>query len=220
MFKLKQFFYDILFCIFFYLWLLFDFIKSKLISCHTYSRLVSRLKCLNFSKMHRILSIGFGDTYAFSGVFNKIPSNLKVTGNDSNTFKLFQCQKNENMEIMSQRLSEIENIPKFDAIMFTNSIFPFEKTEKQVQLAKKLLKINGKIFFIVSLFKKKTKFLKNCRHFLSNLWVNGSNAFMTEREFLAMLKRNKLDVNYKERIKDEMNPFFKFFRFFLIEVQI
>lgn len=220
MFNIKQFLYDCVFLLLFYLWLLYDYIKSKLISCYTYSRLASRLKCLHFSKMHKILSIGFGDIYAFSGIFKTFPSNLKVTGSDSNTFKLFHYPKQENMEIMTQSLLEIEKNTKYDAIVFTNSTFPVGKTEKQIQMAKQLLKNKGKIFFIVSLFKKKTKALKNCRNFIKKLWDNGKNALMTEKEFLAMLKRNRLDINYKERIKTKMNPLFKFFRFFLIEVQI
>ena len=221
MFKPKQLLTDFIFIIFFYLWLIYDYIKSKLISCHTYSRLASRLKTLNFSKMHQILSIGFGDIHAFSGmIINKIPSKLRITGHDSNGFKLFQCQHRDNLEILEKSIVEIGEGSKFDAIMFTNSMFPFDKTEKQIKLAKKLLKTNGKIFFIVSLFKKKTKVLKNCRSFIKGLWENGSNALMTEKEFMGMLKRNKLDINYKERIKDQMNPFFKFFRFFLIEAQI
>lgn len=220
MFSLKHFLHDVIFLMFFYLWLLYDFIKSRLISCYTYSRLISRLRTANFSKVHQILSIGFGDTHAFSKFLNRIPSKLKITGNDSNIFKLFQLKNKENLDVMLQKLSEIEKKTKFDAIVFMNSVFPFEKTEKQIQKAKSLLKINGKIFFIVSLFKKKTWFLKHCRGFISSLWENGSQSLMTEKEFLAILKRNKLDINYKERIKNQKNPLFKIFRFFLIEAQI
>lgn len=87
-------------------------------------------------------------------------------------------------------------------------------------MARKMLKREGKMFFIVSLFRRKTGMLKRLRGFFKVLWESGSNALMTEKEFLAMLKRNRLDINYKERIKGELNPFFTFFRFFLIEAQI
>jgi len=213
---MKRFFLEFLFQIFFYFWLLYDFLKSKLISCHTYSRLSSRMKSLNFSKMHQILSMGFGDSYAFSNIFAKIPSKLKIFSPNSGLFKLFRFRKRENLEV----INEIDKTVKFDAVFFTNSTFAFSKLESQIQFAKKMLKREGKMFFVVSLFKKKSILLRNLRVFFKSVWESGNNALMTEKEFLAMLKRNRLDINYKERIKENRNPFFTFFRFFLIEVQV
>lgn len=221
MFSLKHFLHDLIFLFFFYLWLIYDFVKSKMISCCTYSRLISRIKSSKFTKVNQILSIGFGEYHAFSGILSKLPGKIQITGYDSNLFKLFRSRNTQNnVEVIEQKLIEIENKRNFDAIVFMNSIFPFEKTEKQINKAKMLLKNNGKIFFIVSLFKKKTKFLKGCRNFIGSLWGNGNHTFMTEKEFLDILRKNKLNINYKERIKNEKNPLFKVFRFFLIEAQL
>lgn len=214
--SLKRLFLEILFSLFYYFWLLYDFLKSKLISCHTYSRLSSRIKSLNFSKMHQILSMGFGDCYAFSSIFSHSPSSLKILNHNIGFFKLFRFKKREGLEV----IEKVDQGTRFDAVFFTSSTFAFAKLEQQIQQAKKMLKRNGKIFFVVSLFKKKSKILKSLRSFFCNLWESGNQALMTEKEFLAMLKRNGLDINYKERIKENRNPFFTFFRFFLIEVQV
>ena len=177
--------------------------------------------------MKNLLDIGVGTGTALNQIINEIPENVKVLGVDIDENYVRYCQKmfsqRKNVEIQLKNfleLNEKENERKFDVLVFSSSFMLMKEKDKALDIARKILKKEGKIYFILTLFERKKRIVEKFKPLLKYALTIDFGEALTEQEFFEILKRNGIKVSYKERIQRKMVPCFKVFRYFLIEGEI
>lgn len=203
---------------------IYDLIFSKPVTGFTYHKLLDRLKCNNdFENLTSILDVGIGTGTALNYVISEIPKDVKIMGVDIDEHYVTTCQKlfekrpNVTIELKDFYDLESSNEAKFDAILFTSSFMLLPDRNKALQVAKKLLKPNGKVYFILTLFEKRKTLIEKFKPLLKYVLTVDFGQALTETQFLEILAQNDVDVIFKERVVRKYFPCFKVFRYFLVE---
>jgi len=205
---------------------IYDLIFSKPVTGFTYCRLLNRLKSTNISQIHSILDVGVGTGTALNYVISEIPKDVKIMGVDIDEHYVKTCQKlfekRPNVSIELQNFYEFEvkkGEEKFDVILFTSSFMLMPDQNQALQVAKKILKPNGKVYFILTLFEKRKRLISIFKPLLKYVLTVDFGQAMTEEQFLDILKQNDMKVTYKERVIRKYIPCFRVFRYFLVEAE-
>lgn len=202
---------------------IYDLIFSKPVTGFTYCRLLERMKSSNFDQIHSILDVGVGTGTALNYVISEIPKDVKVLGVDIDEHYVKTCQKlfekrpNVSIELQNFYELEVKKEEKFDVILFTSSFMLLPDQNQALQIAKKLLKPNGKVYFILTLFERRKRLVSLFKPLLKYILTVDFGQAMTEDQFLEILKNNGMKVTYKERVIRKYFPCFKVFRYFLVE---
>ena len=202
---------------------IYDLIFSKPVTGFTYCRLVDRLKNTNLKSIHSILDVGVGTGTALNYVISEIPKDIKIIGVDIDEHYVLTCQKlfekrpNVSIQLKNFYDMELKNEEKFDAVLFTSSFMLLPDQNKALQVAKSLLKPNGKVYFILTLFERRKTLIEKFKPLLKYVLTVDFGQALTETQFFDILKLNDVKVTYKERVTRKFVPCFKVFRYFLVE---
>ena len=205
----------------------YDTIVSRPVTNYTYSRFLDRLKSQGLDKLQNLIDVGVGTGTALNQIISEIPEKVQVLGVDIDQNYVEYCQKmfskRKNVEIELKNFLEMDenkNLQKFDVVVFSSSFMLMGEKDRALQIAKKILKKIGKIYFILTLFERKKKLVEKFKPLLKYALTIDFGQALTEQEFLDILKRNDVKVSYMERITRKMVPCFKVFRYFLVEGEI
>ena len=104
--------------------------------------------------------MGVGTGHPLHSIINQIPVETKVTGIDidknyiPSAIKIFK--ENPNVEIKEMNYYSLAKVSdKYDVIIFSSSFMILPYREKALEIAKAHLNKNGRIFFLMTLFKTK-----------------------------------------------------------------
>lgn len=202
---------------------IYDLIVTTPVTSHTYSRFMHRLKEHRVDQMTDLLDIGIGTGTALSYIIQEIPKKIQILGVDIDEHYVKTCKNlfknNENVEILLKDFFEMEqeNDKKFDVILFSSSFMLMPNKNKALEICKKILKPEGKIYFILTLFERKKRIVEKFKPLLKYILTIDFGEALTEKQFFEILENNQLKVTYKERIQRKMFPCFRVFRYFLVE---
>ncbi len=184
---------------------------------------MDRLKSMNLDTIHSILDVGVGTGTALNYVISEIPKDVKILGVDIDEHYVQTCQKlfekRPNVSIELKNFYDMEAKPeeKFDVILFTSSFMLLPDKNQALRVAKKLLKPEGKMYFILTLFEKRKTLVEKFKPLLKYLLTVDFGEALTETQFLDILQNNGVKVTFKERVFRKYFPCFRVFRYFLIE---
>lgn len=203
---------------------IYDIIVSRPVTSYTYSRFLHRLKEHDIEKMSNLLDIGVGTGTALNYIIPEIPNKIQILGVDIDENYVTTCKNlfktNRNVEIRLKnflKMDDESNKETFDIILFSSSFMLMPDKDLALEIAKKLLKKNGKIYFILTLFERKKKIVEKFKPLLKYILTIDFGEALTETQFFEILQKNKIKVTYKERIHRKLFPCFSLFRYFLVE---
>jgi len=107
---------------------------------------------------------------------------------------------------------------KFDMIVLGSSFMLMPDPKKALEIVKSLLTENGKVYFLMTLYKEKMPVMEKIKPMLKYLITVDFGKATYENEFIEMLKAANLDITLHSRIDETL--LFKFFRIFIIETNI
>ena len=205
--------------------LIYDIIVSTPVTSYTYNRFLHRLKELKLERMENLLDIGVGTGTALNYIIPEIPSKTHILGVDIDKHYVQTCQNlfksHKNVEILLKNFYEMSSeTQKFDIILFSSSFMLMPDKDKALEICKKLLTPNGKIYFILTLFERRKKIVEKFKPLLKYILTIDFGEALTEKQFFEILDKNNVRVTYKERIQRKFFPCFKLFRYFLVEGEI
>lgn len=206
--------------------LIYDLIVSQPVTSYTYSRFLHRLREHHLNEMTDLLDIGIGTGTALNCIIPELPDKIQILGVDIDESYVKKCEdlfkEKGNVQILLQDFLEIESQTnkKFDVILFSSSFMLMPNKNKALEISKRLLKPNGKIFFILTLFERRKKVVEKFKPLLKYVLTIDFGEALTEKQFLEFLDKNQLKVTYKERIQRKFFPCFKVFRYFLVEAVV
>ena len=212
---------------------IYDIVVSRPVTSHTYYRLLQRMKAnsSDFKQLESILDVGVGTGTALSYIIPDLNKDVKIIGVDIDQNYVDYCQKlfktRNNITILLKDFNEMDDKDlkslevenRFDVIFFSSSFMLMPNKIKTLEKARSLLKQNGKIYFVLTLFEKRKKLIERFKPLLKYATTIDFGEALTESQFLEILKESGLNVNYKERIEKKYFPCFKIFRYFLIEAE-
>ena len=203
---------------------IYDLIFSKPVTGFTYLKLINRLKSIHkLETIESILDVGVGTGTALNYVISEIPKNVKIDGVDIDEHYVLTCQKlfenKSNVTIILKDFYDLEEnySKKYDLILFTSSFMLLPDKDKALQVAKKLLKKNGKIYFILTLVETRKSLIEIFKPLLKYVLTVDFGEALTETQFIDILSKNNLKITLKKRIIRSFFPCFKVFSYFLIE---
>lgn len=202
---------------------IYDLIFSKPVTGFTYNQLLKRLKSQKIlEKTETILDVGVGTGTALEYIISEIPKDIKIDGVDLNEHYVDICKKkferHSNVNIELKNFYDLENENrKYDLVLFTSSFMLLPDRDRALQIAKKMLKKNGKVYFILTLFENRKSLVELCKPLLKYVLTVDFGVALTESQFLDILKKNGIKVGFKERVKRRFFPCFRVFRYFLVE---
>ena len=203
--------------------IIYDIIVSRPVTSYTYSRFLHRLKEHKLESLNNLLDIGVGTGTALNYIIPELPQKTHILGVDIDENYVRTCQnlfkKNQNVKILLKNFYEMEEecSRSFDVILFSSSFMLMPDKDKALEIAKKLLKPDGKIYFILTLFERRKKLVEKFKPLLKYLLTIDFGEALTETQFFDYLQNNGIKVTYKERIQRKMFPCFRVFRYFLVE---
>lgn len=113
-----------------------------------------------FEKLEKVLDVGIGTGHPMSKIIHKFPRDCEVLGIDidrtylESCTELFKPYKNVTIKEMNY-YNLVKSSEKFDLIIFSSSFMILPDREKALSIAKSHLSENGKIFFLMTLFKER-----------------------------------------------------------------
>lgn len=203
---------------------IYDLIFSKPVTGYTYSQLVNRLKAIHsLENIESILDVGVGTGTALNYVISDIPKDIQIDGVDIDEHYVLICQKlfakKPNVSISLKDFYDLESqaSKKYDIILFTSSFMLLPDRNKALQVAKKLLKKNGKVYFILTLFESRKSLIEKFKPLLKYVLTVDFGEALTEGQFTEILSKNGVKITFKERVIRRFFPCFRIFRYFLVE---
>ena len=179
--------------------LIYDMLISRVLTIYSHLFLVDELKNTNpkLKETGSVLDIGIGTGMPLFKIHKEFGQNCKILGVDidnnyviaaNNLFK--NCK---NVEIRYQNFYDIrsEKEGKFDYVMFTFSFMLMPDKQKALDLAKSLLKENGKIIFLLTLNNKRIKLVEKIKPIIKYLTSIDFGQVVYENEFKDLIKENK-----------------------------
>ena len=115
---------------------------------------------------------------------------------------------------------EKDKINKYDAIIFSSSFMLMPDTKKALEIALNLLNENGKIYFLMTLYKQKgtiENLIGYIKPYLKYITTIDFGEATYEKEFLDLMEQNGVGISYMRRLTNSSNIFLSTFRFFVIE---
>lgn len=204
---------------------IYDHFISKPITCHTYHRFLCRLSEHGIEKVDSLLDVGVGTGLALHSILSHIPQSTHILGIDINENYVNSSQRlfqdHDNVKILFKNFHDLVYSKKnsFDIILFSSSFMLMPEKEKTLQIAKKLLKKEGKIYFILTLFDKKSELIEKCKPLLKYVTTIDFGNALTEKHFFYVLRQSGIEVTYRERIQKN-NLWFNLCPIFLVEGQV
>lgn len=203
---------------------IYDNIITKRLTKYTYYKLYDRM-FPRLDKYKKILDVGTGTGEALYAIIDRFSKDTFVVGIDidpnyiKRATKLFKDTRN--VRIREQNFYELaEAKEKYDAIIFSSSFMLMPDTKKALEIAKGMLNPGGKIFFLMTLYAKKKKFIEKIKPYLKHYTTIDFGNITYEWEFEDLLKDNGLSILHKERLFYKMTPLLFLFRVFLVECEI
>mmetsp|Transcript_5078 Transcript_5078/g.452 ORF Transcript_5078/g.452 Transcript_5078/m.452 type:complete len:123 (+) Transcript_5078:368-736(+) len=108
---------------------------------------------------------------------------------------------------------------KFDLIIFSSSFMILPDREKALEIAKSHLTPNGKLFFLMTLFKDKgpfEKFIGHIKPYLKYIMTIEMGEIIYEDDFMNLMEGGNMKINSKEVLKETI--FHKMFKMNVMEV--
>eukprot|EP00825_Cyclidium_porcatum_P047818 TRINITY_DN7845_c0_g2_i2.p2 TRINITY_DN7845_c0_g2~~TRINITY_DN7845_c0_g2_i2.p2 ORF type:complete len:124 (-),score=23.37 TRINITY_DN7845_c0_g2_i2:235-606(-) len=110
---------------------------------------------------------------------------------------------------------------KYDVIIFSSSFMILPYREKALEIAKAHLNKNGRIFFLMTLFKTKglkQKMLSYLKPYLKYLTTIEFGQITYENDFKEMLNNAGIEITYQGVCNDSI--FHKIFKMNVVEAQV
>ena len=173
-------------------------------------------------KINKILDIGTGTGRALEAIIDDIPDRIQVLGIDIDKNYIRRAQKlyakRSNVEMKLMDCYDMKNSnEKFDTIIFSSSFMLMPDQKGAIEIAKKILAPNGKIYFLMTLYDKRKEFTEKMKPIIKDFTTIDFGRVTYENEFDEILKEGRLKVLLKERISAKWNITYKLFRVFIIE---
>ena len=114
--------------------------------------------------------MGIGPGGSLNHVINDIPLSTKIVGVDYNHGYVESAKKKfemkSNVEVIELDYYDIEEIidEKFDVILFSSSFMILPRPYDAIKIAQKMLNKDGRIYFLMTLFKEKNLFTSVLGH--------------------------------------------------------
>jgi ubiquinone/menaquinone biosynthesis C-methylase UbiE len=202
---------------------IYDSLYTKPVTKHTYYKLFDTMQP-RLEKYKRILDVGIGTGGALKAIVDRFPKDTFIVGIDidKNYIKkatdLFKTDRN--VRIREQNFYELADTKeKYDAIVFSSSFMLMPDRKKALDIAKSLLTPGGKIYFLMTLYNQRKKFIERIKPYLKYYTTIDFGKITYEWEFEELLKESKLPITKKEKLSYKDSPLFAFFRVFLVECQ-
>ena len=114
------------------------------------------------------------------------------------------------------KLVESEN-EKYDIVFFTFSFMLMPDKLKALEIAKKLLKENGKILFLLTLNKKRFALAEKIKPLIKYIFTVDFGQVIYENDFYDYIKQAGLTISETKRVQVPYNILLKLFRVYYVE---
>lgn len=200
---------------------IYDNCYTKPLTKYTYYALYDRM-LPTIGKYKKILDVGTGTGEALQSISERFSADTSIVGIDIDKNYILKAtkrfEKQRNVRIREQNFYELAGSKeKYDAIIFSSSFMLMPDRNKALEVAKGLLNPGGKIFFLMTLYNKKKKFIEKVKPYLKYYTTIDFGSITYEWEFDQLLAATKLQTTFKERIIYKFNPILLLFRLFIIE---
>jgi len=203
---------------------IYDTVITKRLTKYTYYKLFDKMQP-RLDKYKRILDVGTGTGEALFSIIDRFPKDTQVVAIDidknyiKKATELFKNQRN--VRVREQDFYELaETKERYDAIIFSSSFMLMPDTKRALDIAKSMLTPGGKIFFLMTLYAKKKKYIEKIKPYLKYYTTIDFGNITYEWEFEDLLTGNGLNILHKERLFYKMTPLLFLFRVFLVECQV
>ncbi|KRW99346.1 hypothetical protein PPERSA_02458 [Pseudocohnilembus persalinus] len=206
---------------------IYDLVISRMLTIVTYKIMMKELKKdeKQFNQIKDFLDIGVGTARPLYEIYPDLPKNTQVLGVDidANYVKAAQqlFKKNDNVEIKLEDFYNIEkNLDgrKFDIVLFSSSFMLMPDKQWALNIAKQLLKPNGKILFILTLNEKKNPIAEKIKPIIKYITTIDFGAVTYKKDFMELMqKQNDLNMGPLVRIYQKSNPLTYLLKIYYVE---
>ena len=203
---------------------IYDNVITKRLTKYSYFKLFDRMEP-RLDKYKKILDVGTGTGEALYSIIDRFPKDTQVVAIDidKNYIKKAteRMKDKRNVRVRLQDFYELaDSKEKFDCICFSSSFMLMPDTQRALDIAKSMLNPGGKIFFLMTLYAKKKKFIEKIKPYLKYYTTIDFGNITYEWEFEDLLTGKGLNILHKERIFYKFTPLLFFFRFFIVECSV
>eukprot|EP00828_Plagiopyla_frontata_P020063 TRINITY_DN25638_c0_g1_i1.p1 TRINITY_DN25638_c0_g1~~TRINITY_DN25638_c0_g1_i1.p1 ORF type:complete len:227 (+),score=25.95 TRINITY_DN25638_c0_g1_i1:73-753(+) len=178
----------------------------------------------SLANISSILDIGVGTGLPLKSILSKLPKDIQIKGIDidGNYVKKAQqlFQEFNNVKIYEQNFYDIEVKEKYDLIIFTFSFMLMPDQDKAIEIAKKLLKKNGRIIFFLTLHTRESSIITKIKPWIKYLSTIDFGNITIGKKFLQILKDSGLQIIKQERVACWYNPIFLLNNVCIYECQV
>ncbi len=170
--------------------------------------------CLNYFPDHAdVLDVGIGNGTMLKKFHSMIKTKrLKITGIDINKVYINHCdylirayQLEDHIEIRYESVESYEppENKSFDFILFSMSFMLFKDKQLVLDRIKNYIKPGGKILFFQTIFKERFPLMEVIKPKLKYFTSIDFGSVTYEKDFLALLNKNRISVSQDQLIKKE-----------------
>ncbi len=191
----------------------------------TYSAIGQRVRDSKM-KVDNVLDIGTATGHPLYSIIDTF-ADSEVLGIDIDKNYVPACQKlfkeKKNVQIEHMNFFDLEKEKpslKFDVIIFGSSFMLMPDQQKALEIAKRKLNPNGKIYFLLTLYDNKNRFnnfMESVKPYLKYATTVDFGKVTYKSEFNQYLEDHELKVTHKARCSG--NFWLKYFKFYVYEAE-
>ena len=204
---------------------IYDLIFSKSLTVASYKVLYEQFLADRLQSFKSILDIGIATGNPIRSINHHL-KDKEITGIDIDEHYIDKARANlkqePNIEVMHLNFYDIETLKrKFDVLLFGSSFMLMPDQKKALEVSKRVLNKNGKVYFLLTLYKSSNNhsFIKRIKPILKKYTSVDFGRLIYEDEMEQIITSNGLRIVKKERVYQGVNPLFYIFRFFCIECE-